>query len=46
MNVIEATGLKKRFGTTQALDGAIGFKLEAAPLHPVIFASTVPGFGL
>jgi choline dehydrogenase-like flavoprotein len=33
------------FLETQAIDGPIGFKLEAPPLHPVIFASTVPGFG-
>jgi len=30
---------------TQPIDGAIGYKLEAPPLHPIIFASTVPGFG-
>jgi choline dehydrogenase-like flavoprotein len=30
---------------TQAIDGPIGYKLEAPPLHPVIFASTMPGFG-
>ncbi|HET6828312.1 MAG TPA: GMC family oxidoreductase [Ramlibacter sp.] len=30
---------------SQAIDGPIGFKLEAPPLHPVIFASTVTGFG-
>jgi choline dehydrogenase-like flavoprotein len=30
---------------TQALDGPIGYKLEAPPLHPVISASTLPGFG-
>lgn len=30
---------------TQAIDGPMGFKLEAPPIHPVIFASTVPGFG-
>ncbi len=30
---------------TQAIDGPIGYKLEAPPLHPVIFASTVPGYG-
>jgi choline dehydrogenase-like flavoprotein len=30
---------------TQAVDGPIGFKLEAPPLHPVIFASSVAGFG-
>ena len=27
------------------IDGPIGYKLEAAPLHPVIFSSTLPGFG-
>ena len=30
---------------THAVDGPIGFKLEAPPLHPVIFASTAMGFG-
>jgi hypothetical protein len=30
---------------TQPLDGPIGYKLEAPPLHPVIAASTLPGFG-
>ncbi|WP_140626162.1 GMC family oxidoreductase [Methylibium rhizosphaerae] len=33
------------FLDTQPIDGPIGYKLEAPPLHPVIFASTVPGFG-
>jgi choline dehydrogenase-like flavoprotein len=33
------------FLQTQPIDGPIGFKLEAPPLHPVIFASTVPGYG-
>lgn len=33
------------FLETQPLDGPMGYKLEAPPLHPVIFASTVPGFG-
>lgn len=33
------------FLETQAIDGPIGYKLEAPPLHPLIFASTVPGFG-
>ena len=33
------------FLETQAIDGPIGYKLEAPPLHPVIFASTVPGMG-
>jgi choline dehydrogenase-like flavoprotein len=34
------------FLDTQPIDGPIGYKLEAPPLHPVIFASTVPGFGI
>ena len=33
------------FLNTQSIDGEMGYKLEAPPLHPVIFASTVPGFG-
>ena len=33
------------FLETQAIDGPIGYKLEAPPLHPVIFASTLPGIG-
>ena len=33
------------FLQTQAIDGLMGYKLEAPPLHPLIFASTVPGFG-
>jgi len=33
------------FLKTQPLDGPIGFKLEAPPMHPVIFASSVVGFG-
>ena len=28
-----------------AVDGPIGYKLEAPPLHPVIASSTLPGFG-
>lgn len=28
------------------IDGPIGYKLEAPPLHPVIFSSTLTGFGL
>jgi choline dehydrogenase-like flavoprotein len=28
-----------------AIDGPIGFKLEAPPLHPVIFATTMSGYG-
>jgi choline dehydrogenase-like flavoprotein len=30
---------------TQPIDGPIGYKLEAPPLYPLIFASTLPGFG-
>lgn len=30
---------------TQPVDGPIGFKLESAPLHPVLFASTLHGIG-
>ncbi|MBX3658194.1 MAG: GMC family oxidoreductase [Ramlibacter sp.] len=33
------------FLETQPIDGPIGYKLEAPPLHPVIFASTVTGYG-
>ncbi len=33
------------FLETQPVDGPIGYKLEAPPLHPVIFASTVAGYG-
>ncbi|WP_374666001.1 GMC family oxidoreductase N-terminal domain-containing protein [Ramlibacter sp.] len=33
------------FLETQPIDGPMGFKLEAPPLHPVIFASTVVGMG-
>lgn len=33
------------FLETQAIDGPMGYKLEAPPLHPVIFASTVSGYG-
>lgn len=31
--------------TRHPIDGPIGFKLEVPPLHPLIFATTVPGFG-
>lgn len=27
------------------VDGPIGYKLEAPPIHPVIFGTTLPGFG-
>jgi choline dehydrogenase-like flavoprotein len=30
---------------TQAIDGPIGYKLEAPPIHPVIFSSSLPGYG-
>ena len=33
------------FMDTQPIDGPIGFKLESPPLHPVILATTMPGYG-
>jgi choline dehydrogenase-like flavoprotein len=33
------------FLETQAIDGPIGYKLEAPPMHPVIFSTTMTGFG-
>ncbi|MBC7991967.1 MAG: GMC family oxidoreductase [Rhizobacter sp.] len=33
------------FLNTQRIDGPIGYKLEAPPMHPVIFASTLAGYG-
>ncbi|HYD79281.1 MAG TPA: GMC family oxidoreductase [Paucimonas sp.] len=33
------------FLETQAIDGPIGYKLEAPPLHPLLFSSTMQGFG-
>lgn len=33
------------FMETQPIDGAIGYKLEAPPLHPLLFATTMQGFG-
>ena len=33
------------FLETDGIDGPLGFKLETAPLHPVLFASTLHGFG-
>jgi choline dehydrogenase-like flavoprotein len=33
------------FMETGPIDGPIGFKLEAPPLHPVLFAVNLPGFG-
>jgi choline dehydrogenase-like flavoprotein len=34
------------FLDTQAIDGPLGFKLEAPPVHPLLFASTTPGYGV
>jgi choline dehydrogenase-like flavoprotein len=33
------------FLQTQPIDGPIGYKLEAPPMHPIIFASTLAGYG-
>ncbi len=33
------------FLDTQAIDGPIGFKLEAPPIHPILYASVLHGFG-
>lgn len=33
------------FLQTQAIDGAIGYKLEAPPLHPLLLSTTMAGFG-
>ncbi|HYD96072.1 MAG TPA: GMC family oxidoreductase [Noviherbaspirillum sp.] len=33
------------FLETDPIDGPIGYKLEAPPLHPLLFASTMNGFG-
>lgn len=33
------------FLDTQPIDGAIGYKLEAPPLHPLLLSTAVPGFG-
>ena len=33
------------FLSTQPIDGPMGYKLEAPPVHPVIFATTLPGLG-
>nr|WP_315257695.1 GMC family oxidoreductase [uncultured Duganella sp.] len=30
---------------TDRIDGTIGYKLEAPPLHPLLFSTTMPGFG-
>ena len=31
---------------TQAIDGPVGYKLEAPPLHPVLLSTTMTGFGV
>lgn len=33
------------FLETDPIDGPLGFKLETPPLHPVLFATTLQGFG-
>jgi choline dehydrogenase-like flavoprotein len=33
------------FLETQAIDGPIGYKLEAPPLHPLLLSTTMAGFG-
>ncbi|MBN9460498.1 MAG: GMC family oxidoreductase [Burkholderiales bacterium] len=33
------------FLETQPIDGPVGYKLEAPPIHPVLFATTLQGFG-
>jgi choline dehydrogenase-like flavoprotein len=33
------------FLDTQAIDGPMGYKLEAPPLHPLVFATTMGGLG-
>jgi choline dehydrogenase-like flavoprotein len=33
------------FMDTQPIDGPIGYKLEAPPLHPLLFSTTMAGFG-
>ncbi len=30
---------------TQPVDGPIGYKLEVAPMHPILFGANLPGFG-
>ncbi|HMZ01609.1 MAG TPA: GMC family oxidoreductase, partial [Burkholderiaceae bacterium] len=30
---------------SQPVDGPVGFKLESAPLHPVLFSTTLQGYG-
>ncbi|WP_295999914.1 GMC family oxidoreductase [Rugamonas sp.] len=33
------------FLQTQAIDGAVGYKLEVPPLHPLLLSTTMAGFG-
>ena len=33
------------FLQTQPIDGPIGYKLESAPMHPVLFSTTLQGYG-
>ncbi|HEX8957595.1 MAG TPA: GMC family oxidoreductase [Burkholderiaceae bacterium] len=33
------------FMETQPIDGAVGYKLEVPPLHPLLFSTTMAGFG-
>ncbi|UTY60343.1 GMC family oxidoreductase [Massilia sp. erpn] len=33
------------FLETQPIDGAVGYKLEAPPIHPLLMATTMAGFG-
>lgn len=33
------------FLKTDPIDGPIGYKLESAPMHPVLFSTTLQGFG-
>jgi choline dehydrogenase-like flavoprotein len=37
------TTYSDHFLNTQPIDGALGFKLESAPIHPVLYAITVNG---
>jgi choline dehydrogenase-like flavoprotein len=37
------TTYSDHFLSTQAIDGALGFKLESAPIHPVLYAISVNG---
>jgi choline dehydrogenase-like flavoprotein len=39
------TTYSDHFLNTQPIDGALGFKLEAAPIHPVLYAISVNGMG-